>query len=109
MSFEDACTFVSLIKKKTGRWPMIYGSNLVRDADNTGDAASPAANCPLWYANYNSTPQKVSKKVWKKFALWQFTDGKLGPDPHVIGKERLDRNCFMGTKDDLVKAWPTFM
>jgi GH25 family lysozyme M1 (1,4-beta-N-acetylmuramidase) len=101
MTFKQACDFVQAVHDATeGVWPMVYGSNLVRDADTPANAGSVLANCPLWYANYNSTPQQVPSNVWTKMTLWQYTDS------FKIGKEKLDRNKFNGTDAQLPKKWP---
>ncbi|CAN7179416.1 glycoside hydrolase family 25 protein [Caballeronia sp. LjRoot31] len=103
MSVEDACTFVSLVNQRTGRWPLVYGSNLIAHADAVADPACPLSNCPLWYANYNDQPQSVPKRVWKSWSLWQYSDGRNGPGPTLSG---FDRSCVMGTQAALQQAWP---
>ena len=105
MSVEDACTFVSLVQQRTGRWPMVYGSNLVTNADAVADPACPLSNCPLWYASYNNQPLHVPSRVWTRgWTLWQFSDGRLGPAP----TNGLDRSCYLGTQAALQQAWPSF-
>jgi lysozyme len=106
MSIQDACTFVSIVHDKTGRWPLVYGSNLVQDADKTASLTCALANCPLWYANYNDAPQQAPHRLWTTFALWQYTDGTYGPAPRDVGTQGLDRSCFIGTEDALQQAWP---
>lgn len=103
MSVDDACTFVRLVFQQTGRWPLVYGSNLVSDADAHAALPCPLTNCPLWYANYNDQPERVPNRVWNSLALWQYSDGRNGPPPLLAG---LDRSCFMGTEAALQAAWP---
>jgi lysozyme len=43
---------------------------------------------------------------WSKWALWQHTDGNVGPDAvPVAGIGRCDRSRFAGTIADLVTWW----
>jgi lysozyme len=107
MSLAQAHDFVTRVKNKTGRWPMIYGGDLIRDSVPAQSADDVLRNCPLWYANYRDQPKGIPVKTWPDFTLWQYTDGNAGPDPHTVdGMGRTDRNCFRGTVDDLRKQWP---
>ncbi len=107
MSGEDACTFVSMVRERTGRWPMIYGGDLLRSTFSVARPACEVAKCPLWYARYNNQPIGVPR-IWSNFTLWQFTDGKDGPGPHSIGDANFDRSCFVGTAANLKQQWPLF-
>jgi lysozyme len=63
------------------------------------------ARCPLWLAQNAIKP--VLPIGWKKYALWQYTDGQAGPEPHqVIGIGRCDRNQYNGTITQLRRHWP---
>jgi Glycosyl hydrolases family 25 len=56
--------------------------------------------CWLWLARYG--PQPIPPKPWKKLTMWQYTNGKLGPEPHkTLGIGRGDKNKFFGSLDDL--------
>jgi lysozyme len=106
MTIDDACTFVTLVHGRTGRWPMVYGSNLVTDADAHAPLACALSNCPVWYASYNDQPKNPPHRLWTAISLWQYTDGGAdGPAPR-LGK--LDRDCYIGTQAELQQAWPNF-
>ncbi|WP_027802687.1 glycoside hydrolase family 25 protein [Paraburkholderia dilworthii] len=107
MSFHDVCTFVSMVREKTGRWPMIYGGALLRETFAAANPSCDAAKCPLWYARYNDKPVGIPG-LWPKFALWQYTDGANGPQPRNINDGHFDRSCFVGTSTELKQQWPLF-
>jgi lysozyme len=107
MTAQDACTFVSAVREKTGRWPMIYGGDLLRGAFAKANPTCEAAKCPLWYSRYNTQPIGIPT-IWANFTFWQFTDGSSGPQPHNIGNGHFDRSCFVGTPAALNQQWPIF-
>ncbi|GJH29318.1 glycoside hydrolase family 25 protein [Caballeronia novacaledonica] len=92
LTIDEACTFVEAVHAKTGRWPVVYGSNLVTNADDHAKPDCPLAKCPLWIASYRDTP-KTTKRLWKDWTFWQYTDGHNGPDPKF---KKFDRSCFNG-------------
>lgn len=107
MSVDDACTFVSLIHERTGRWPVVYGSNLVTHADAVAVTNCSLSNCPLWYASYNDQPMHMPHRVWKFWTLWQYTDGGHGPQPRF---RKFDRSCYLGSDEGTLRAaWPTLI
>lgn len=104
MTIEQARDFVELIKEKTGRFPMIYGANLLREA--LGSTIDPLLKkCPLWYARFREVPIGIPP-TFKDFTLHQFTDGHNGPQPHNTGGRPCDRNRFKGTENELTQKWP---
>jgi lysozyme len=106
ITLEAAHRFVEIIRNETGRYPLIYGSSMLREA--IGTQPDPIlANCPLWYARYRNTPLGIPSQVWKSYTLWQCTDGNNGPEPHTVdGTGRCDRNNFNGSLDELRAEWP---
>jgi len=107
MSLDQAHTFVTRVKDETGRWPMIYGGSMLREAVPSQSADDILKNCPLWYANYRNQPAGIPVKTWPDFTLWQYTDGEAGPEPRTVdGMGSTDRNCFRGTVEELRKQWP---
>jgi lysozyme len=108
MTLAQAHEFVSLIRNELGRFPVIYGGSMLREALGSQEDAL-LANCPLWYARYSGTdtPIGIPRQVWSDFTLWQYTDGNLGSQPHSVdGIGRCDRNRYPGTKEQLQGAWP---
>src|SRR5262249_46169158 len=107
ITLDQAHEFVTAVKNKTGRWPMIYGENMLRDAVQSHGAAPILKNCPLWYARYRDQPIGIPVDTWPKFTLWQYTDGKAGPMPQEVnGLGHTDRNCFAGSLNGLKESWP---
>nr|WP_315593482.1 glycoside hydrolase family 25 protein [uncultured Cupriavidus sp.] len=107
MTLDQAHEFVSRVKDKTGRWPMVYGGNMLRDAVQAHGADPILKNCPLWYARYRNQPVGIPTDTWPHFTLWQYTDGRSGPLPHAFpGLDATDRDCFAGTEVQLKAQWP---
>jgi lysozyme len=105
MSYDQMVEFVELVQQETGRYPLIYGGNLLRQT-LANVTESVLSNCPLWYSRYNVKPIGVPK-IWKDWTLWQYTDGNVGPDPHdVKGFGRCDRDTYNGSQADLLQSWP---
>jgi lysozyme len=105
MTLDQMIEFVTLIKQETGRFPVIYGGHLLRQALQ-GVTTSILSECPLWYARYSQTPIGVPA-IWGSWTLWQYSDGNVGPEPHDIpGFGRPDRDTYNGTAAQLQGAWP---
>jgi lysozyme len=97
--------FVTLVRQETGRYPVIYGGHLLRDALQ-GTTTSILSQCPLWYARYSQNPIGVPS-IWNAWTLWQYTDGNIGQEPHAIPSfGRCDRDTYNGTAQQLTNAWP---
>lgn len=106
MSYDQIVEFVELIHSALGRYPVIYGGHLLREA--TKDIAGPSVlgKCGLWYARYAPAPIGVPH-LWRDWTLWQYTDGKDGPEPHSVpGIGPCDRDTFNGSEADLRAEWP---
>lgn len=103
MTIDEAEEFVEYIHEKTGRWPGFYTGNFIKgELKNRKD--TPLANCWLWFARYGRPP--VIPMQWKKWAMWQYTDGAAGDVPHFVnGIGNCDRDKFNGTMDELKKLW----
>ena len=105
MSYDQMVEFVELMHKETGRYPVIYGGHLLREALK-GVTQSVLSNCPLWYARYASAPFGIPG-IWSSWALWQYTDGNVGPEPQKVqGIGNCDRDTFNGSRDELLQRWP---
>ena len=96
---EAAAVFVTQVKAKVGRWPLLYtGRWLVKPAHAT------LAECPLWLAEYGSNP--ICPPGWAKWYLWQYTDGKSGAAPKPVpGIGPCDRSRFAGSLIELTAWW----
>jgi lysozyme len=109
MTYDQMVEFVELIHAQVGRYPVIYGGNLLRESLKNVDQ-SILSNCALWYARYNDNPIGVPK-IWNDWTLWQYTDGNLPgslPDnlKSIPGYGRCDRDTFNGTRQQLLQNWP---
>jgi lysozyme len=105
MSYDQMVEFVELVHQHLGRYPVIYGGHLLREATK-GITQSVLQQCPLWYARYANSPFGVPT-LWQSWTLWQYTDGNVGPDPQKVnGIGNCDRDTFNGTEQQLRQAWP---
>ncbi|MGH6760430.1 MAG: glycoside hydrolase family 25 protein [Phyllobacterium sp.] len=74
MSLSDAELFVEHIKRRTGRYPVLYtnGSTAKHIADNRLQYPI-LSRLPLWYARYKpDIGLHFPKGNWASYALWQF-------------------------------------
>jgi lysozyme len=103
MSLDEAREFVSYVKHKAGRWPVLYAGSYLRE--KLGSAPdSILSNCPLWLAQYGPTP--IVPAAWQGWTMWQYTDGAHGNQPHqVSGIGRCDRSYFNGDANALATFW----
>lgn len=113
MSLEDAEDFVRHIRRRTGRYPVLYTN------DNT--ASYIAANrhrykllsrLPLWYARYKpEIGSHFPKGHWHGYALWQFSarancDHRSCPYRPPGTPLDIDVNVAAMSPDELRAAWP---
>ena len=105
MTLEEARAFVTHIKSETGRFPGFYSGHTIKKA--LGTTVDPIlSQCWFWLAQYG--PTAVVPPCWKKWTLWQYTDGAIGPEPHEVdGVGRCDRDKFNGTDQALKTFWGT--
>lgn len=104
MTLDQAREFVSSIRKRLGRYPVLYAGYSLKETLN-GIPDDLLSKCPLWLAQYG--PKPVVPVGWKKWTLWQYTDGEVSPEPHTVaGIGPCDRNQFNGTIAQLRKRWP---
>jgi len=83
MSYDQMVEFVELIHQELGRYPVIYGGHLLRQA-LAHVSQSVLSKCPLWYARYATMPIGIPA-IWSSYTLWQYTDGNVGQEPHLVG------------------------
>ena len=105
MTLEEARAFVTHVFERRGRWPGLYSGHYVKEL--LQGAKDPVlGKCWFWLAQYGPTP--VVPAAWKRWTLWQYTDGGLGPAPHEVpGIGRCDRDLFNGTAAQLHAFWRT--
>lgn len=107
MTRDQAEAFVGRIQEVTERIPVLYsGQSFLQDlmADLSAEDSILSA-CPLWIARYGPN-LPVLPPMFEDFALWQYTDGAAGLQPHSVpGVGRCDRNKFNGDADALKAFW----
>jgi lysozyme len=103
MSLEEARSFVTHVKEKTGRFPGFYSGHFIKQL--LGSASDPLLKqCWFWLAQYGPTP--VVPANWGTWTMWQYTDGANGPEPHKVeGIGRCDRDKFNGSVQQLKTLW----
>ena len=105
MNLEEARAFVTHVNAQTGRFPGLYSGHFIKQLlGNNKDEV--LAKCWLWLAQYGPTP--VVPANWPTWTMWQYTDGAVGPEPHMVaGIGRCDRDKFNGDEAQLRKLWLT--
>jgi lysozyme len=103
MSLEEAREFVTRIEAAVGRWPGLYGGSYLKE--QLGNSTDPVlTSCWLWLSQYASTP--VIPAAWPAWTLWQYTNGKSGPQPWTVdGIGACDRDTFNGSVAELTTFW----
>jgi lysozyme len=104
MSLQQARDFVARIRCKTGSWPGLYAGHYLRQLLGDDDE-SVLTDCWLWFPEYASAPTRVPPQ-WATWTLWQYTDGKSGPEPRTVpGIGPCDRSQFSGDLAALSTLW----
>jgi lysozyme len=103
MTLEDARAFLVHVQSVTGRWPGVYGGYALKQM--LGSQSDPTLqNCWFWLSQYG--PTAVLPPNWASWALWQYTDGAINPNPVAVpGVGLCDRNYYSGTAADLQAKW----
>jgi lysozyme len=68
MTEAEATDFINRVYEQTGRYPILYAS------EDYTSRPGVLGKCPRWVAAYGPLPSNT--------AIWQYTDGVLGPGPH---------------------------
>jgi lysozyme len=103
MGIEEARAFVAHVRDATGRWPGFYSGHYIKAL--LGTRTDPIlSKCWFWLAQYGPTP--VVPANWDSWTLWQYTDGGVGPQPHIVpGIGRCARNRFNGDEAAFDAFW----
>jgi len=99
MTPAQADAFVSTIRQRTGRLPIVYTGRWFLG----GHVDATLTQCPLWLPEYGDDP--VLPAGWTNWSLWQFTDGAVGAPPPVPGIGHCDRSRFDGDEAALRAFW----
>lgn len=105
MSFAEAEAFVEEVQNRTGRFPGLYSGQAFLK-EQLGDRTSTIlSNCFLWIARYSALRPELPP-AFSDFAIWQYTDGSAGPQPHQVrGIGRCCRDKFNGDEPQLRALW----
>jgi GH25 family lysozyme M1 (1,4-beta-N-acetylmuramidase) len=106
IGIADAELFVEQVKKRTGRYPILY---LNHDSASLIAAKHPAsilAKLPLWYVRYLPKVTDFPKGAWPTYTLWQFSSEWLLQMPLPGVDDDMDVDVFDGSADQLKQAWP---
>jgi len=103
ISKNQAVEFLVTAQEKIGRPLTLYTGPFMYDVFGRTPAKEFAAY-RVWWARYSETVDL--HPTWKKYWLWQYTDGFHGQKPHDInGFGFCDCNTFDGTDAQLVATW----
>jgi GH25 family lysozyme M1 (1,4-beta-N-acetylmuramidase) len=113
ISFKDAEIFAMHIKRRTGRYPVLYTNHDTAKRIASRRAEFPIlSRLPLWYARFRSSiPGVFPMGNWDNYELWQFSAGpncnKRRCLYRVKGTEtNIDVNVANYSISELKKAWP---
>lgn len=103
MGLVAAREFVTCVAESTGRYPGVYGGGWIKSVlGNRRDAT--LGRCWCWIAQYATRPRLQA--TWTNWTLWQYTDGRFGPEPHSVpGIGPCDRDQFQGDEVALRAFW----
>lgn len=89
---DYVCAWISRVFQRTHRVPIIYTGKWFWDPQTAGRTCGSA----LWvsaYASYFFLPSGFARAT-----IWQYSDGKYGPLPHING---WDSDVFLGSTHEL--------
>lgn len=113
MTLKDAEEFSRHIKRRLGRYPVLYtNGNTSKFIANNAEEFPLLSRLPLWYARYR--PEIVGafpKGNWETYALWQFASHincKKNSCPHRLegAGSDIDINISTLSVADLKTVWP---
>ena len=106
MNANEAIRFIKQVKKRLGRYPVVYANH--RNAKIISEKLKHPvfANTPLWYANFRGSVNHFPTGVWPSYTLWQFSSEILTQKAIPGTKFDMDVNVFNGSINDLKAKWP---
>src|SRR5262245_58201134 len=104
VSLDDLKTFLREVKRLTGKSPIIYSGNVLKE--QLGDRRdSELSQYRLWLAQYTSGAPSWPKATFPQWWLWQYTEhGECAGIPGD-SEGNLDLNKYPGTKQQLAVEW----
>ncbi len=103
VAVDDLCVFMERLEAKLGRMPILYCGHVLKEKLKRPEPR--LQRYKLWLAQYG--PVAKPPIGWDDVWLWQYSDGGVGPDPHVVPgvNSPVDCNHFVGTDEDLRVEW----
>lgn len=113
MSLAGARQWLEMVAAATGRLPILYSGNRIKELIPQADTATRAffAQHRLWLCEYGPVPRMYDASghplPWDKPWIWQFTGDGIGPQPHAIPgiQNNMDINTYDGPDDQLAAEW----
>lgn len=106
-SVESVRKFVELVEEQSGHYPVLCSGSVAKR--ELGSGVDPVLkNCAFWVIQYSDHPSDIPLTFGKTFALWQYTNGEVGPEPHEApGIGPCFRDRFNGEERELAAFWST--
>lgn len=106
MNAEQALRFIRRVKKKTGRYPVLYTNHASAQLISTKFKNTEFAHTPLWYARFKSAITGFPTGLWQSYTFWQFSS-EIRAQKLIPGtKPDMDINVYNGSVEDLKIKWP---
>ena len=106
MSIEGAVKFITRVKERTGRYPLVYANYKSAAAISNSPWRSVFANTPLWYARFLAKTEDFPLEPWTTYTLWQFSSEILVQYRIPGTRFDMDVNVFNGSVEKLKEDWP---
>lgn len=108
MNIHQLVDWLKQVEAATGRKAAIYSGNRLKETIGILGSDDRAYVCShrLWLCQYGPTTKLVPG--FSSWWLWQYTDGRIGPQPHSIpgiSGNGIDLNTYAGTQDELKAEW----
>jgi GH25 family lysozyme M1 (1,4-beta-N-acetylmuramidase) len=108
MDLAHAHDFLDILNHRLGRRAVLYSGETVKSS--LGDRKDAFfGHHRLWLAQYGPTPQVQAS--WKRYWLWQYTNGSDGPGPKTVpgisgdANGELDCDHYAGSEAALRQEW----
>jgi lysozyme len=106
MGIVEAARFVSRVRERLGRSPLIYANDNVTRILSNSEKQSSFAGTRLWYARFLSRIPNFPKRIWTTYSIWQFSS-EVKVQYRIPGTDSdIDVSVYNGSIDQLRREWP---
>ena len=106
MTLDQAREFVTHLDAHINRFPGLYSGSLIKEQLGTAPVDPVLSQCFLWIAQYSGQKPIDIPATFRRWTLWQYTDGVHGNTPHTVdGIGLCDRDIFNGGLANLRRLW----